>query len=113
VKVFGCRLHEGGAAHSGAGVRKPSQKATSLCDRATSAFPPATDIARDAPQVRFGPRADVRLVNAAPAFLVRNSSQTAPQDMKTCSGAAISAIPPIRQGDRMEHRNLLTLFAST
>ena len=28
VKVFGCRPHEGGAAHTGAGVRKPSHKRT-------------------------------------------------------------------------------------
>ena len=34
------------------------QKATSRGDWATSAFPPATDIARDAPQVRYGPQAD-------------------------------------------------------
>src|SRR5712672_1205767 len=26
VKVFGCRPHEGGAAHSGAGVRKPPRE---------------------------------------------------------------------------------------
>src|ERR1700676_3110151 len=26
VKVCGCRPHDGGAAHTGAGVRKPSQK---------------------------------------------------------------------------------------
>src|SRR6266404_3061570 len=28
VKVFGCRSHEGGAAHSGAGVRKPPREET-------------------------------------------------------------------------------------
>jgi len=28
VKVFGCRPHEGGAAHSGAGVRKPPMEET-------------------------------------------------------------------------------------
>jgi hypothetical protein len=28
VKVFGCRPHEGGAAHSGAGVRKPPREET-------------------------------------------------------------------------------------
>jgi len=26
VKGFGCRLHEGGAAHIGAGVRKPPRE---------------------------------------------------------------------------------------
>ena len=28
VKVFGCRPHEGGAAHTGAGVRKPPREET-------------------------------------------------------------------------------------
>jgi len=28
VQVFGCRPHEGGAAHSGAGVRKPPREET-------------------------------------------------------------------------------------
>src|SRR5712671_1127359 len=28
VKVFGCRPHEGGAAHTGAGVRKPPMEET-------------------------------------------------------------------------------------
>jgi hypothetical protein len=28
VKVFGCRPHGGGAAHSGAGVRKPPMEET-------------------------------------------------------------------------------------
>ena len=28
VKVFGCRPHDGGAAHSGAGVRKPPREET-------------------------------------------------------------------------------------
>jgi hypothetical protein len=48
-------------------------------------------------------------VNAALAVLVRNRSQTAPQNMKDLflsSGAVI-------QGDRMEHGNLLMLVAGT
>ena len=28
VKVFGCRPHDGGAAHTGAGVRKPPREET-------------------------------------------------------------------------------------
>jgi hypothetical protein len=74
-----------------------------------SALPHKADInARDC-DVRFVPQADVRRVNAALAFLVRNRSQTAPQNMKDLflsSGAVI-------QGDRMKHRNLLMLVAGT
>jgi hypothetical protein len=35
------------------------QKATSRGNRATSACPPATDVAQIAPQVRFGPTGDM------------------------------------------------------
>src|ERR1700716_1357477 len=31
VKVFGCRPHDGGAAHTGAGVRKPPREETAGC----------------------------------------------------------------------------------
>jgi hypothetical protein len=33
VKVFGCRPHEGGAAHTGAGVRKPPMEETAMGER--------------------------------------------------------------------------------
>ncbi len=33
VKVFGCRPHDGGAAHTGAGVRKPPMEETAMGER--------------------------------------------------------------------------------
>jgi len=33
VKVFGCRPHEGGAAPTGAGVRKPPMEETAMGER--------------------------------------------------------------------------------
>jgi len=39
VKVFGCRPHEGGAANTGAGVRKPPREETAL--EGTKAVPQA------------------------------------------------------------------------
>jgi len=35
VKVFGCRPHDGGAARTGAGVRKPPMEETALGGRRT------------------------------------------------------------------------------
>src|ERR1700738_5201574 len=37
VKVFGCRPHEGGAAHTGAGVRKPPKEETAGRDTSDGA----------------------------------------------------------------------------
>jgi hypothetical protein len=33
VKVCGCRPHDGGAAHTGAGVRKPPMEETAMGER--------------------------------------------------------------------------------
>ena len=33
VKVCGCRPHDGGAAHTGAGVRKPQMEETAMGER--------------------------------------------------------------------------------
>jgi hypothetical protein len=33
VKVCGCRPHDGGAAHTGAGVRKPPMEETAIGER--------------------------------------------------------------------------------
>jgi hypothetical protein len=42
VKVFGCRPHDGGAAHTGAGVRKPPMEETAMGERAEKSSSPTT-----------------------------------------------------------------------
>ncbi len=51
VKVCGCRPHDSGAAHIGAGVRKPSQQQKSCCG-ADLGSPLKADVQRSARQVR-------------------------------------------------------------